>query len=434
MKDQFLYETFIPATTIVIIALLFAEFIGRKKHIGRYYSFFMMLGLIPGIIGLIFSPSVKKEPTKANSIYTVLGVFLILAGIFGVFQDINNLTFIQIFVSISLIISAVYCFELSKGSIFNKEPKFYLNNAVERKVEQLKSNLDNSIANLTELKNKGILTDEEYKTKVDKIETEKEEQNLKNSIEYRQLKSLLDNEILTKEEFEGKIQLLQNVSDKDVDTLEISRILDSTNKTYLETIEEKVEEKNTNFTALYVIIAVCILSIGGIILYSNSEPSNLEDTYVPPAIDTTVVYNTNSYNSNYQEPLKIKKFVYITFTVNTPKLYSYKTGGYNDPSTNFPTPTEYHHYTEWEEKTFTTDILEIEDYSEDNKNRMLDQTESEMKVKLSSYDSNYSLQVWRNCNDEYKKEELLKEKSKIVKREAFDFDTYSEASLSKRDN
>ena len=65
---------------------------------------------------------------------------------------------------------------------------------------------------------------------------------------------------------------------------------------------------------------------------------------------------------------------------------------------------------------------------------MLDQTESEMKVKLSSYDSNYSLQVWRNCNDEYKKEELLKEKSKIVKREAFDFDTYSEASLSKRDN
>ncbi|MBC7524542.1 MAG: SHOCT domain-containing protein [Flavobacterium sp.] len=80
----------------------------------------------------------------------------------------------------------------------------------ERKVEQVKVNLDSSISNLKDLKDKGILTDEEYKTKVAKINADKEEQNIKNSLEYKQLKSLLDSGILTKEEFESKLILLKN--------------------------------------------------------------------------------------------------------------------------------------------------------------------------------------------------------------------------------
>lgn len=208
MKDQFLYETFIPAITILIIALLCAEFIGRAKHIGRFYTFFMMLGLIPGIIGLLLSPSAKKNPTKGNSTYTLLGIFLIIAGGFWIFQDLENITFIQIFVSISFIISAFYCFNLSKGNIVNKEPKFYFNNTANNNAKQVKSSLDKSISNLRELKNKGILTDEEYKTKVAKINAKKDEQSLKNSLEYRQLKSLLDGGILTKEEFESKLIII----------------------------------------------------------------------------------------------------------------------------------------------------------------------------------------------------------------------------------
>ena len=70
--------------------------------------------------------------------------------------------------------------------------------------------------------NKGILTEKEYRTKVEKIETEKTEQNLKNSMEYKQLKSLFDSGILTKEEFENKIQLLQSVSEKEVEIIEKS--------------------------------------------------------------------------------------------------------------------------------------------------------------------------------------------------------------------
>ena len=213
MKDQFLYETFIPATTIIIVAFLCAEFIGRAKHIGRFYSFFMMLGLIPGIIGLIFSPPANKNPTKANSTYTLLGIFLIIAGGFGIFQDLDNITFIHIFVSISFLISAFYCFDLSKGNIVNKEPKFYFSNTVEKRVGQVKNNLDNSISNLKELKDKGILTDEEYREKVQRINTEKIEQNLKSSVEYSQLKSLLDAGVLTKREFEEKVRMIEGQND-----------------------------------------------------------------------------------------------------------------------------------------------------------------------------------------------------------------------------
>lgn len=61
------------------------------------------------------------------------------------------------------------------------------------------------IANLKDLKEKGILTEEEFKSKVEKIEAEKTEQNLKNSTEYKQLKSLFESGVLTKEEFESKI-------------------------------------------------------------------------------------------------------------------------------------------------------------------------------------------------------------------------------------
>lgn len=92
---------------------------------------------------------------------------------------------------------------------------YKVNNSVEkiteRKVKQVKTNLDNSISNLTDLKNKGILTEEEYNTKVEKLNNEKEEQNLKNSTEYKQLKSLLDGGILTKEEFVDKLIVLKTL-------------------------------------------------------------------------------------------------------------------------------------------------------------------------------------------------------------------------------
>ena len=96
---------------------------------------------------------------------------------------------------------------------------------IERKAEQVKINLDSSISNLKDLKDKGILNEEEYKSKVAKINAEKEEQNLKNSAEYKQLKSLLDGRILTKEEFESKVNLIKTIPAKKTEGI-VSEVYD----------------------------------------------------------------------------------------------------------------------------------------------------------------------------------------------------------------
>lgn len=82
-------------------------------------------------------------------------------------------------------------------------------NTVEYKTE---SKLDLTIHNLKDLKEKGILTIEEYDIKIKKIKLEKEEFNIKNSIEYKQLNNLLDSGILTKNEYEDKILLLKQTA------------------------------------------------------------------------------------------------------------------------------------------------------------------------------------------------------------------------------
>ena len=85
-----------------------------------------------------------------------------------------------------------------------------LENTAKSRVEKVKPSLDNSTNNLENLKNKGLLTEEEYKMKIDKIEIKIEEENLINSIEYKQLNSLLKNGILTKQEFEDKLIVLKS--------------------------------------------------------------------------------------------------------------------------------------------------------------------------------------------------------------------------------
>lgn len=275
MDEQFLYESLIPFIVISTIAFLCAEFIGRGKHIGRGFSFFMMLGLIPGIIGLLFSPSAKKEPTKANSIYSVLGIFMLIVGLFGFYNSINNLTFVNFFALLSFLATAFYCFELSKGNVVNKQPKYYFQNMQEREIIETKTKLDSTIDNLKDLKQKGILTEEEYLQKVGKLEAEKTEQDLKNSTEYKQLKSLLDSGVLTKDEFESKVKLL-NSSKNEINIQEIDKILKSANSEYFNNISLEVE-KNTNqeettdsnifynVTKLILIIALSVMVISALI-------------------------------------------------------------------------------------------------------------------------------------------------------------------------
>ena len=71
------------------------------------------------------------------------------------------------------------------------------------------SKLKISKENLNELKEKGILTEEEHKEKVEKLELQNNEQQIINSIEYSQLKNLLESGILTKEEFDLKVDIVK---------------------------------------------------------------------------------------------------------------------------------------------------------------------------------------------------------------------------------
>lgn len=107
--------------------------------------------------------------------------------------------------------------------------KYQSENTTEAKITkqnvESKQNLDSAKKNLKELKEKGIITEEEFNSKVEKIESQKTAFDIKNSTEYKQLKNLLDSGILTKEEFENKLGILLQVKQVKTD-----RILEFTEK------------------------------------------------------------------------------------------------------------------------------------------------------------------------------------------------------------
>jgi hypothetical protein len=139
---------------------------------------------------------------------------------------------------------------------------------LEKNLEDIKIKLDSTISNLTALKEKGILTNEEYKAKVYKVEAEKSEQDLKSSYEYKQLKDLFDSGILTKAEFDSKVKLIKVFFEKEV---ELNKFLDSEPDVHLPPTEEVFElasnykdEKNStfyNFVRAFAYLAVLFFII-----------------------------------------------------------------------------------------------------------------------------------------------------------------------------
>ncbi len=208
MDEQFIYAELVPSTILILFALVCAEFIGRMKHIGFNYTLFMMLGIIPGIIALIFSPSAKNKPSKPNNIYFVFGVIFAILSIYQLYslQGKSTVPFTFMFL-ISLATTSFYFFDLGYGKVINTYPKFYFSTKdfVEEGIKSV-SNFDS----LSNLKEKGILTQEEYNEKTKILNQEILETKIKESEEYRQLKSLFELGVLTKEEFENKVKLLSN--------------------------------------------------------------------------------------------------------------------------------------------------------------------------------------------------------------------------------
>ena len=86
----------------------------------------------------------------------------------------------------------------------------------EKRLLTLNKNYQSSMDNLTELRRKGILEEYEYYEKVAKIKNVKAIQDIKDCADYKQLKKLLDSDILSKEEFDRKVLLIKptNITEK----------------------------------------------------------------------------------------------------------------------------------------------------------------------------------------------------------------------------
>lgn len=78
-----------------------------------------------------------------------------------------------------------------------------------REIIKQASNYDSKLDYLKDLKDKELLTEEEYNQKAEKINSEKKDTEIKQTEEYIKLKSLYDDGILTKEEFEDKISKIK---------------------------------------------------------------------------------------------------------------------------------------------------------------------------------------------------------------------------------
>lgn len=77
-------------------------------------------------------------------------------------------------------------------------------------INKNKSDLEKAIESLISLKNSGVINKEEYDTKVKKIKEQINNNDILNTIEYKDLKYLLDSNFLTKQEFEDKIKMIKD--------------------------------------------------------------------------------------------------------------------------------------------------------------------------------------------------------------------------------
>lgn len=69
---------------------------------------------------------------------------------------------------------------------------------------------ENRIESLKELKEKGLLTEQEYEEKIKKVVDDNITKSLEDYTEYKQLKTLYEDDILTKEELETKVEILRS--------------------------------------------------------------------------------------------------------------------------------------------------------------------------------------------------------------------------------
>ena len=133
---------------------------------------------------------------------------------------------------------------------------------------------------------------------------------------------------------------------------------------------------------------------------------------------------SDDHSTTNQEPIIAKKFVYIKIKAQIPVLRGHKSEFYGDES---------YCYVELENEVFYTDIIEIESYNEDSKYKLIDNAENEISERYKFINNSlYSAAV---VDYGYAAAKVLKEntyKIKIIDKELFPFESYSEASINKQ--
>lgn len=177
---------------LVLIFLLLSEFLGRAKHIGRWWTFFLLLaGFIPGLIAVMTSPSAKKNPTQGGKSYAIWAWICLIFGILNAISLVHSEGKTgQIFYM--FLILSFYLFELSKGLIINLNPKYYFDTkSYIDKQEEIKSfrNINNDAPKTKEEEKKLLQEILKFLEDNDKITLEIEFCDFQSSI-YEGMKSI----------------------------------------------------------------------------------------------------------------------------------------------------------------------------------------------------------------------------------------------------
>jgi uncharacterized membrane protein len=178
---------------------------------------------------------------------------------------------------------------------------------VERESEESLSNFNTAIVNLKDLKNKGIITENEYNNKIDKIHQDILTIELKNSQEYKQLKSLFGQGILSKEEFDEKVEFLNSFefkqSKKDDNTE--NHLLKDEKKSTINNVEIEVWHKLTNYDK----------RIGKIFIYEISSNKSILNK-----IEFYKQVSENKYFFKNEDPIhfynSIEDLIFENFKIN----------------------------------------------------------------------------------------------------------------------
>lgn len=114
---------------MALISFVIAEFFGRSKHIGRWWTFTLSISgfLVVGIVAALLSPSAKQKPTKGKIGHRITGIIFLIHGMFTFMMFSLQVNYVGISQAISFIILGLYLIVLSSDKIVNNNPKFYFN-------------------------------------------------------------------------------------------------------------------------------------------------------------------------------------------------------------------------------------------------------------------------------------------------------------------